>query len=86
MGHTNTPITIHDTAYALTREALKPAMDKVTILKPPRPLFPWVKVTGLPIGTKKDVHPTRRSALPTFINTPQNLAQSIRDARCYKVC
>jgi len=73
MGNKNKIITNHDTALVeerAVRQSVQSVFDVVRVLNTPNTLFPWKKITKLPVGTKKDMgtmHIPR--PLPTFTKT-----------------
>lgn len=72
MGNNIRPISIVGKDHVHARDSLQPAFQEVLVLKPPASLFPWTKVSKLPIGTKKALHST------TFSKIPKNLTEAIR--------
>ena len=50
MRNKNRPISIVDKAHGLARQSKQPPFEEVLVLKPPESLFPWTKVSHLPIN------------------------------------
>lgn len=68
LGNHNSPILNVDEANVRARAALPPAFEAVIALNPPSSLFPWKKVSKLPIGSEKK----------NCNKSPENLLASIR--------